>query len=246
MLRSERHFSCCELFFEVMSDSGSVSRQEFRFVLNDIAQPESEEECYLLNRVSSRMYDAFDVDHDGTVTFAELCSGLAVLCGGSKAEKIESSFALFDVDGDGVISRDELEVYFTSVFSIVSSLEPSAYRNHGATEPAQLAKETAAEVFEAFDVDQNGELSFDEFKAWYESGEVAPADADEESEGSDAEEEFSLALAREVEPLPPVSPPPDPPFPGRPLEPPPPPPIRMEFSKVISSINKPVNPPPVD
>ena len=45
-----------------------------------------------------------DQDGNNAVDFSELASGLSVLCGGSRDEKAEAAFALYDYNGDGYIS----------------------------------------------------------------------------------------------------------------------------------------------
>eukprot|EP00727_Mastigamoeba_balamuthi_P009537 m51a1_g5205 hypothetical protein (185) ;mRNA; f:219754-221029 len=45
---------------------------------------------------------------NGTVDFAEFCAGMSVLCKGRAEEKIAFVFKMFDSDGDGSISVDEL------------------------------------------------------------------------------------------------------------------------------------------
>ena len=54
------------------------------------------------------LYDIFDSDKNGAVDFTELSSGLSVLCSGDLVDKAEAAFKLYDYNGDGVISMEEM------------------------------------------------------------------------------------------------------------------------------------------
>ncbi len=61
-----------------------------------------------LQTILDRMFDLFDMDGNGVVDFSELASGLSVLCGGSRDDKAKAAFSLFDYNGDGYISLEEM------------------------------------------------------------------------------------------------------------------------------------------
>ena len=84
-----------------------------------------------LGVVMGRLYDIFDTNSDGVVHFTELSSGLSVLCGGSADAKAEAAFKLYDYNGDGVITQDEMTRYLTSVFTVMYELEPSTQGRMG-------------------------------------------------------------------------------------------------------------------
>ena len=115
------------------------------------------------------MFDAFDTDHDGTVDSQELSSGLSVLCGGSRDEKVRAAFALYDVNGDGFIDLEEMVAYLASVFKVLFEASPET-QEAMQVEPDYLARVTALQAFEEADLDHDGQLSYDEFKAWYMNG----------------------------------------------------------------------------
>lgn len=113
-----------------------------------------------------RLFSVFDRDNNGVVDFAELIAGLSILCGGSRDDKILHAFRMIDTDGDGLISIDEMTAYLTGVFKLVFE---SSQAREVATSPEELAKATALQCFEEADTDNDGYLSFEEYREWYNS-----------------------------------------------------------------------------
>ena len=109
------------------------------------------------------MYGLFDSDGNGVVDFMELSSGLTVLCGRDRDSKIEDAFALFDYNGDRVITLEEMAPYLTSLFKVIFHTEPlTEARLEISVE--ELALATAEQAFMETDLDTDGNLSFKEFK----------------------------------------------------------------------------------
>lgn len=126
------------------------------------------------------LFDLFDVDRNGVVDFQELLSGLSILCGGTRDDKVLAAFELFDLNGDGFISQPEMEQYLTSVFRVVFQTSEGLFlpfflffyyshfctdvRAQAAVSPEELAIVTTTQCFEDCDLNHDGKLSFDEFK----------------------------------------------------------------------------------
>ena len=55
-----------------------------------------------------RFINAFGENHDSHIDFKEISCGLSACCRGPLAETQKFCFKVFDVDGDGVLSRVEL------------------------------------------------------------------------------------------------------------------------------------------
>ena len=51
-------------------------------------------------------------------------AGLTILCKGSRDDKVKSAFALYDCDGSGYISFEEMRAYLTSVFVVLFKTSP--------------------------------------------------------------------------------------------------------------------------
>ena len=71
----------------------------------------------------------------------------------------EAVFSLYDCNGDGYISIDEMTRYLYET-------EPGTEQRIGVA-VEDLAKVIAEEAFEEAGLNHDGRLSFDEFKRWY-------------------------------------------------------------------------------
>ena len=136
--------------------------------------------------VVESIFDLFDADGNGTIDFAELASGISVLCGGNRDDKAAAAFALYDINGDGYISLEEMTQYLRNVFMVLYAANPSTAEAMGGVGAAELAGVTAEQCFLEADLNHDGRLSFDEFKRWYSEGAALGGDAaTDESEGAD-------------------------------------------------------------
>lgn len=102
-----------------------------------------------------RMFDLFDHDKNGQVDFREFITGLSVLSErGSLDEKLEFSFRIYDMDGDGCITREEIRKLLRASL-VDAALDVSE---------AQLEQLVEATFREA-DINRDGKISFDEYRA---------------------------------------------------------------------------------
>jgi hypothetical protein len=69
--------------------------------------------------VQKAVLDLFDRDDNQVVDMMELICGVSLLCAGSEDDKIHAVFQVFDENGDGFISMDEMYKFLTSVFKVV-------------------------------------------------------------------------------------------------------------------------------
>ena len=152
-------------------EEGTLSRSAFANSLRPLMkQPESHVEAHLGEEAINRLFELFDADGNQRVDFAELASGLSVLCGGPRDDKVESAFALFDINGDGFISLEEMQCYLVSVFKVLYHLQPEIESRVGVG-PDELGAVTAKQAFEDADLNHDGKISYDEFKRWSSVGE---------------------------------------------------------------------------
>lgn len=140
-----------------------------------------------------------DINKSQTLDREELINALAAISGGSEEDKIEAVFMLYDINGDGLISFDEMNRHQTAVFRMAFALNPKLRTELG-TEPESLATATTEALFLELDTDKNNVISLDEFKAWY-SGETPS----EEAKSARLQRTRDLASQR-VPPPPPLNP----------------------------------------
>ena len=151
-----------EHFSSMASEDDSFDLKTFKQCLANYADPRDTR----FDNMCSIIFGLFDTDGNGVVDFTELASGLTVLCGGKDHDKIRASFNLYDVNGDGFISLDEMVQYLHSVFKVMFAGHESMEETFGCT-AEELAIATAKDAFEVADLNHDGRLSFDEFQKWY-------------------------------------------------------------------------------
>ena len=102
---------------------------------------------------TDHIFRALDTNHDNVVSFKELMSALSLSKRGSVREKMEWLFEIYDVDGNGRITLDELT-------DVVKCMQ-----HHG--EPQKSCSKFSAPVmtavFTQVDADSDGYLTMDEF-----------------------------------------------------------------------------------
>ncbi|RHY77855.1 hypothetical protein DYB30_012130, partial [Aphanomyces astaci] len=75
----------------------------------------------------------------------------------------QAAFVLFDLNGDGSISLEEMTQYLTSVFRVLFELSDQPRQLNGVS-PVELATVTAAQAFHHVDLNPDGRIRLDEFK----------------------------------------------------------------------------------
>merc|ERR1712039_657705 len=120
--------------------------------------------------VQNAVFDLFDRDDNNVVDMMELICGISLLCSGSENDKIHAVFNVFDENGDGFISMDEMFKFLTSVFKVV--LTPNVMgvmRGMGVQVDSaeELASVTSLECFKGADLNHDGKLSLQEFTTWF-------------------------------------------------------------------------------
>ncbi|TMW57137.1 hypothetical protein Poli38472_003062 [Pythium oligandrum] len=117
--------------------SGQIDYSEFCEVMQVDPSPQCE-----------KVFQLFDNDKTGRIDVREFMIALSNFSGAEKEEKLKFAFMVFDEDGNGVITRQEL-------MKILKA-------NHMATSEAEVARK-ADTIMSQGDKDGDGVISFDEF-----------------------------------------------------------------------------------
>jgi hypothetical protein len=100
-----------------------------------------------------RLFDAFDPDTQDAIDFRHYISGLSVFSKGTAEEKLSLSFKLFDIDHDGLVSREDLRHVLQELYAPVLAEDHNAH-----------IEQMVTRIFDDLDTDDDGRLSYSDFK----------------------------------------------------------------------------------
>ncbi|NWS18068.1 EFCB1 protein, partial [Pachyramphus minor] len=114
--------------------------------------------------VLDRVFSTFDRDNNGYITVVEWVEGLAILLRGTLEEKMKYCFAVYDLNGDGYISREEM----------FQMLKDTLIKQPAEEDPDEAIKDLVEIVLKKMastyslwylsDYDHDGKLSFEDFE----------------------------------------------------------------------------------
>ncbi|XP_074672922.1 guanylyl cyclase-activating protein 3 isoform X3 [Strix aluco] len=124
--------------------SGQLSLYEFKTILGlrDMS-PQA-------NMYVERVFHIFDLNEDGFIDFLEFIAAINLVIRGKIDQKLKWYFKLYDADGNGCIDKKELLNIFTAI---------QAINGYTSTSPEEFTDM----VFQKVDVNNDGQLSLEEF-----------------------------------------------------------------------------------
>lgn len=103
------------------------------------------------NTIAKNIFRSFDHNNDGFISFKELMITLSMTTAGSNDEKLEWLFSVYDYDGNGQISIDEVQQMAKLIHS---SMQVDGHENDA---------EYLSFIFDVVDDDGNGYWTKEEF-----------------------------------------------------------------------------------
>ncbi|XP_066593362.1 hippocalcin-like protein 4 isoform X2 [Prorops nasuta] len=104
-------------------------------------------------RYSQLIFNSFNKNSNGLVSFADFISVITVIVKGNIDEKLSWIFELYDLNGDGCITRREMLVTLSAIYEMVSD--------------GQIVQRTinrhVDRIFDKMDTDKDGIISKEEF-----------------------------------------------------------------------------------
>ncbi|CAH1256735.1 KCNIP3 [Branchiostoma lanceolatum] len=101
------------------------------------------------------VFNVFDADHNGTISFEEFVIGLSVLSRGSLNEKLMWAFKLYDINGDGYITKEMLDIVKAIYDMMGKYADPPISEN--------APGDHVERVFQKMDKNRDGVVTIDEF-----------------------------------------------------------------------------------
>ena len=145
--------------------SGQLNKEQFHEIYSTIYSTS------FANHFAEHIFRSFDHNQDGYVSFKELILTLSVAISGTPREKLEWSFNVYDLDGDGRITLDEV-FHVVKCMSTANNRRRNIFSGNGTTDSgnssslntdAQLSTEEVEKMFKIVDKDSSGYWSLDEF-----------------------------------------------------------------------------------
>jgi len=172
-----------EAFLSQLEDasSDSLDKPTFDRVIRTLIPGSSlsRDDRAFLSRALTNLFFSFKVDQEGSVDFSEFVAGFSLLSSGAKSDKLALAFRLFDEDGDGYISRGELQRYLKAFLTFLTALQrcfSEILRPELVNAIDASAAELASLILDSAALDKEDQISFEQFGTWYNSGgfEVVP------------------------------------------------------------------------
>ncbi|OAD54641.1 Kv channel-interacting protein 2 [Eufriesea mexicana] len=80
------------------------------------------------------VFNTLDQDHSGILSFEDFVTGLSILSRGSIDEKLRWTFSLYDINGDGCITREEMTDIVTAVYELMGKFADPTLDHEGVRE----------------------------------------------------------------------------------------------------------------
>ncbi|XP_077597823.1 Kv channel-interacting protein 4 isoform X2 [Stigmatopora nigra] len=138
-------------FFPQGGEFSLVLSHEISFESQNVRPPSPDASTY-----AHFLFNAFDADHNGSVSFEDFVAGLSVLLRGSVGEKLNWAFNLYDINKDGHITKEEMLDVMKAIYDMMGKCTYPALRE-------ETPRQHVDVFFQKMDKNKDGVVTMEEF-----------------------------------------------------------------------------------
>ncbi|XP_074480526.1 Kv channel-interacting protein 4 isoform X2 [Sebastes fasciatus] len=102
------------------------------------------------------LFNAFDTDHNGSVSFEDFVMGLSILLRGTIQEKLNWAFNLYDINKDGYITKEEMLDIMKAIYDMMGKCTYPVLKEETPRQHVEV-------FFQKMDKNKDGVVTIDEF-----------------------------------------------------------------------------------
>lgn len=114
MFEQFQSLATCVLKSDNTEKTGAITRETFRKSLGSLGSTE--------NLIIKQMFRFFDKNNDGFIDFQEMVHGVSTLSRGTFQERTSACFSGYDLNNDGLITKDEFRKLLKAYFRLSMEL----------------------------------------------------------------------------------------------------------------------------
>ncbi|XP_058154556.1 A-type potassium channel modulatory protein KCNIP2 isoform X2 [Dasypus novemcinctus] len=139
--------------------SGIVNEENFKQIYSQFF-PQGDSSTY-----ATFLFNAFDTNHDGSVSFEDFVAGLSVILRGTIDDRLNWAFNLYDLNKDGCITKEEMLDIMKSIYDMMGKYTYPALRE-------EAPREHVESFFQKMDRNKDGVVTVEEFIESCQKGET--------------------------------------------------------------------------